>query len=535
MTRDSKPGRESGKSGKATTGFSSCFLVLIAGLPILEKMWAEEGQSRPETSRIFGEAWREPDGINRQFLPWLSGNADRIGTGLHNLERGLERSSNIRRWVRSKVRAVLADWMEAGNERVVLRQGALVFREDLDYVAGPGFLDPSHLRNRRLERAQSGEAVAFPDPRPAIRRFWKDCREAGVRLVVAPLPSRAMLGDGARDKVWNNRDFLKFRQELEAWGVSFFFPFDEIPDSPKPWFLTADTHWTPGLMDWYAQKLAAFLDTERLDGEHLFRFERPVTVSNRGDLAAMLGLAPNSGIFGEQSVMLRPVVNARGGPWRASPDSGILILGDSFANIFSDETMGWGKGAGLAPHLALRLNQALDVVAVNGSAATRTREILAKRDHPLAGKRLVLWLFAARDLAFGNWRPFGLNDHPDGWDDRKDQATKPQTDEIRLLARLETLPRVIDPSGTPYAQAVINLKFAVVEVLDGAYSQNEILARFQVIRDRRLTQAAMLVPGRNYELILTREIPEQSRGWTLIDDTEAYHLDECWVLHFQER
>jgi hypothetical protein len=93
-----------------------------------------------------------------------------------------------------------------------------------------------------------------------------------------------------------------------------------------------------------------------------------------------------------------------------------LLLGDSFTNVFSLEGMGWGAAAGLAPQLALALARPLDVIAQNDSGAFVTRQALARElaagNDRLAGKRVVIWEFAARELSAGDWKRIELPEPP---------------------------------------------------------------------------------------------------------------------------
>jgi alginate O-acetyltransferase complex protein AlgJ len=83
----------------------------------------------------------------------------------------------------------------------------------------------------------------------------------------------------------------------------------------------------------------------------------------------------------------------------------VLVLGDSFANIFSLESMGWGTSAGLVEHLSYALRRPLDRMVQNDAGSYATRQMLhtapAER---LAAKRVVIYQFAIRELAFGDWR-----------------------------------------------------------------------------------------------------------------------------------
>jgi len=69
----------------------------------------------------------------------------------------------------------------------------------------------------------------------------------------------------------------------------------------------------------------------------------------------MLKLRKHHGIFDEEFAAIRPVTNIAGEPWRPDPTAEILVLGDSFANIYSLEMMNWGCAAGLVEQLSFAL------------------------------------------------------------------------------------------------------------------------------------------------------------------------------------
>jgi alginate O-acetyltransferase complex protein AlgJ len=107
---------------------------------------------------------------------------------------------------------------------------------------------------------------------------------------------------------------------------------------------------------------------------------------------------------------------------RASP---IVLLGDSHTLVFHSGQELHGTGAGLADQLAAELGLAVDVVGVRGSGATPARVNLLRRAKAdpayLAGKKVVIWCFAAREFTEGSgWQPlkFGL---PDAASDRRPQ------------------------------------------------------------------------------------------------------------------
>jgi alginate O-acetyltransferase complex protein AlgJ len=83
-----------------------------------------------------------------------------------------------------------------------------------------------------------------------------------------------------------------------------------------------------------------------------------------------------------------------------APDSPVLVIGDSHCLVFHIGEDLHGTGAGLPDHLAAALAAPVDVVAVRGADACSPLLNIARRARKdpawLAGKRVVVWTFAAR-------------------------------------------------------------------------------------------------------------------------------------------
>ena len=174
-----------------------------------------------------------------------------------------------------------------------------------------------------------------------------------------------------------------------------------------PLYLQTDTHWRPETMEFVAKKLAEFIETRKPSHESSMRIVTK-EVTALGDIAMMLKLPPHQNLFQPEKVTIHQVTSGTSS-WHPAEDSDILFLGDSFSNIFSLDAMGWGESAGLAEQLSFALGgRPLDCIMRNSDGAFATREILqhelARGRDRLAGKKLVIWEFAARELAFGNWK-----------------------------------------------------------------------------------------------------------------------------------
>ncbi len=349
------------------------------------------------------------------------------------------------------VRGVTNGLLHSGSDNALMgRQGWLFFKPGVDHLTGRPFLDPEVLRSRRLAGNEWTRPVE-PDPIPAILELRDRLEERGVALIVMPTPVKAAIYPdrfSSRFGVWasdngpngrnglngrllrssgisgeggqsvgvgalRNRSFDAFKARLSSAGVSLFDPAAGLMAARReggdPLYLRTDTHWSPQGVRVTARALKAFIDSAGLLKGHPSRgFERRfVEVSNRGDISVMLRVAE---AFSEPSetVTVEPVFDAAGTPWSADPAAPVLLLGDSFTNIYSLSGMGWGTGAGLGAQLSAELGLPIDVISQNDAGAYATRkqlsdQLIGGRDR-LECKALVIYQFAARELSFGDWR-----------------------------------------------------------------------------------------------------------------------------------
>ena len=118
-----------------------------------------------------------------------------------------------------------------------------------------------------------------------------------------------------------------------------------------------DTHWTPLGLSVFADALTKDLKSRfPWLNQPVRKFKiQPLEVTNYGDIYDMLDLPKWSGIYQKQTLTIEQVVDeATGNLVEPDPDSPVLLLGDSFTNVFSVGAMKWGDHAGLAEQLALR-------------------------------------------------------------------------------------------------------------------------------------------------------------------------------------
>jgi hypothetical protein len=302
-----------------------------------------------------------------------------------------------------------------GTERVVVgRDGWLYFSPSLAYTFGEPFLNPTVLKSHAKQMTEmEGDPDPNPDPRPALSGLIEDCRRWGIRLVVVPVPTKAMLQpfqlpsrEGEESAVPDNPSFRQFANELQEKGAEVFDWRPQDVRRGEVRFLKRDTHWTPTFMEEYGARLASRISSlGALPGASATKRYRLLAErhSNRGDLAALLRVLPGPAQFPLETVETHAVVDAATGvPAAPDQNAGVLLLGDSFTNIYSLPTLGWGEHAGLAEQLAYGLNQPIDVLAVNGAGATEIRRELVR-----AAKRGTLEWQEGFDLRVCNQRPCG--------------------------------------------------------------------------------------------------------------------------------
>lgn len=405
------------------------FLACIAIVPVVEvaggrwgwtpaNAWQRLAQLPQRVGEGFGAenasgtpgAWNRTVAANRAALAEMAA-----------FEDALEEESLLGRALRPHAQALLTGALGAGNERVYVgADGWLFFRPDVETLTSPGFLEEAQLR-RRVASADAWTTPPQPDPRIAIVDFHRRLEARDITLIVVPTPVKPSVHPGFLNRALadlgeplQNRSYDTWLADVRGAGVRVFDPAPLLASSAAaaPQYLATDTHWRPEAMEAVAAGLAAAVRQlgvlPAVAPQDLRLAEMSVT--NAGDIAAMLDLPAGQSLYPPEQVWIRRVTSPDGSAWRSSRDADVLLLGDSFTNIYSLESMGWGTSGGFAEHLSLALNRPLDRIVQNDAGAHATRELLAREGTVrLAGKRVVIWQFATRELSFGDWRVGALD------------------------------------------------------------------------------------------------------------------------------
>lgn len=424
------------------------FLATMAVVTVLQSIADLRGPTDhslwPRLRSLVAEIPRAVETATRTGL--LSTNR-RLQDDIDRFEDKLENESVLRKRILPVSQRILTDFLGVGNEQAYLgRDGWLFYREDFEHVTGRGFLEPSVLRSADL----AGQRAA--DPLPAILELQRELKYRGVELVIVPTPVKPTIhpeylyAKANPRELIHNSSFEAFVAGLTSAGVRVFDPAATLAAAKlgdqKPLFLRTDTHWTPAAMDTVARALADRIN--ELAGWETPPVEfrrRSMAVEGTGDIAMMLNLLGGATRFPPETVETLRVMNPQGRSWRPSTEAEILVLGDSFTNVYSDPSLGWGSGAGLAEQLSFHLGRPVDRMAVNDGGALSSRQALqrALQSGPdrLDPKRIVIYQFATRELTGGDWQLLAFPTANSARQDRPLKSSPLPTD------------RAQSPSGAP--------------------------------------------------------------------------------------
>lgn len=472
----------------------------------------------PDVAHVFrrteGNLWERVLTANRRLV-----------RSIEEYEKQLEERSLLTQHLLGPTQHWLTKLAGLGNEKVYIgRNGWLFYRPDVDYLTGPGFLEPTVLHRRALGGNQH-LAPPQPDPRPAIIEFQQQLARRGIQLILMPMPSKSAIHpeqlssrfDGHQGSL-ENASFQLFKQELEAAGVLVFdtsavMTLQKGAALDVGQFLRTDTHWTPDAMQTVAERLKEFIDEHcPLPTRAPVPFsERIVEIENLGDIATMLHLPEQQTLFPPEMAIIHEVVEPDGHAWQSDAKADVLLLGDSYTNIYSLPEMKWGAAAGFAERLSFAMQRRIDRLAQNDGGSHAVRQTLyqqmARGEDRLQGKRVVIWEFAARELAYGDWKHFPMPPEKNAESPRKSPPQISKTESSKggslVWGTVRAAAGSPQPASVPYRDAVTGVHLDRVEGVTETFANREIIVYLFGLQDNRLTGAAKFTPEQKVKLRLT--------------------------------
>lgn len=448
-------------------------------------------------SQLAGAVAGHGGAADRSMWRRLNDWNDGVLLSLRGVEKGYDEKSPFCMAVQPVVQGMLSRIGEGSDEVVIGEDGWLFHRNAVRFM--------TRTANKHRQSP----------PLAAITSFAEALKSRGIQLVLMPVPPKLAIypekfGRGLPAKPVLPPVWSEWKAAVEAAGVRVFDLMPVLAEArttaKSPLYLKTDTHWTPEAVEIVSARLGRFLTTEGLilpaDGTAPSAADQTVTAI--GDLRRMLRLAEASPLFPQETVTIREVRSATGMRWQNSDESEVLLMGDSFCNIFSQKSLGWGTGAGFAEHLGRALGRPVSAILRNGDGAFATRAILSRSlqtgHDRLKGSKVVVWEFDATQLTEGEWKPLGYTLSP---------APASQFVEVAAKASEKLIGTVVSVSPAPvpgtvaYKDYVATLHLREVRSADGrAGVGTELLAYGLAMKDNRWTPLAEVRPGEVLEVNL---------------------------------
>jgi hypothetical protein len=335
---------------------------------------------------------------------------------------------------------------------------------------------------------------------------------------------------------YNNSSCDDLVRSLRAQGIVVYVPNTELRTVAmrSGAFLRQDSHWTPEAMDIVAKGITALAASPALIDQRHWRLTEQ-EVSSQGDLVAALRLPTWKTRFSSESVHIGVINDLETGiGWTSRVGAPLLLLGDSFANIYDDPALGWGVSAGLAAHLAYHLGCEVEAVAINGGGVNETRSILAHRPNSLLGRKVVVWEFATRELMQSQWRTIPMAEDL-GTETAKSVPTAVRTTFHVVVTSTSRIPNA-DASIYPNALTTLTVKVSAEKGAVKDPVNGEFLLALPCLRHHVPLPASRLHIG---DSLLVTAIPWEMVAADVLrtkryDDSERYDLSlffaEEWAM-----
>ncbi len=493
---------------------SLIFAVGLMLVPLIDGAtggWLAPWQSMRATFSTAGRAllvpevwWRRALSANRRAL-----------AGMKSFETTLEEESRVAAVVRPGMLDTLLRLGGAGSEKAYVgRDGWLYYRPDVDAVAlrpsGAGGVARS-VASLAADLAERDVRLIFV-PIPGKASIHPE-NLTGAESFAGPLVPRAMAGlPDAIQHAW--------QEEAQARGLDpLLEPMVVDPSetlwrrktaSGEPQFLRADSHWTPGAMEAVAVMLTqAVGETTKTSSPRSPAARETADVEGVGDTALMLELPPSSPLRTTEHVLTSPFRTADGKPWAPDHASPVLLLGDSYTNIYSSKDLGWGESAGLAEQLSRHLGFAVDRLSRNDAGARSAREMLAAeaaRDPAwLAGKKVVIWQLAMREVVNGQWSPLPLTRESSR--PAREFLVVPPHQPVEVTAQIASVGAMPRVGENPYADFLTAFHLTGLRDADtGQPLDREAVVYAFTMQGRKILPAASLAPGQQVKVRLANYV-----------------------------
>ena len=364
-------------------------------------------------------------------------------------EEKLEKTSVLAQQVRASYQALLTRALNQGSRQVVVGEGGMLFyHEGINFCTGEGFLSKRFAESKRNSLAggedflgawlneflgvqededavvQLEEKYEADNPVTCLIDLKNQLARRGIHLLAIPLPSKETIFP---ERLWPgypveegpavNTDFTLWKRRLQKAGVDVLDLSEDywkVKGERNHW-LKYDTHWAPDGVNFAAEIITRHLQKDKkilgsYEKQHYTTRKELLTREPFFELLNMLELPPNLPRFPMAAEMELTRVYLDGAPARGDDTSPILLLGDSFTEMYQE------SNADLACQLMLRLGTSVQVLSAYAGNGDNTN-LLVDNPHCLDRKKVVIWEFVTRNLTsktYGYWNKVVLPPPPLG-------------------------------------------------------------------------------------------------------------------------
>jgi hypothetical protein len=319
---------------------------------------------------------------------------------LRTFERDLQDNCRLakmlRPWVQYARFIILG---ELGDKAVAGRCGWLFYKPAVQYLIEPWSPQPDESQGDIFSAATS---------------FRKQLASHGIKLMLVPVPNKAsvcpdmLTSRTGRPDTDVSSKTLEIISQLRQAGievVDLFAVFKQaraaLPhERSMTYYLSQDSHWSPDGVRLAAKTVGQrILELGWAEKGHVQYTLEPAMLQRHGDILTMIQVPQVERHFEPEQIHCMQVFSsATNQPYLDDPNSEILVLGDSFLRIYSQDEPG---AAGFVEHLAQELGFPVTSIVNDGGASTLVRQQLSRNPKLLANKKVVVWEFVERDIRFG--------------------------------------------------------------------------------------------------------------------------------------
>ena len=324
----------------------------------------------------------------------------------------------------------------------------------------------------------------------------KILEDKGIKLIVLPVPVKAQIHPEALAQIESSQEsYNQYMEILKSKDIDSL-DLSEILNFPGS-YLKGDTHWSWKAVDMVAKSISAKIDRELLTHSMTLK-EKKNTIVFKGNLSRDYS----------ELEKIKQIIDESGNLYSQSEDAEILLLGDSFFNIFTQDLHSTEFASGLGQRLAFHLQRPVDKIAVNDGGESGSRQILM--DELLSGydrlknKKYVIWEFNFSEFSKDKWLRFSLPD-------------KKETHFLKVEKDISVTGKILGISqinrNSVYKDQLVSIKIKV--------GDKQALFRAYAKKDNKPTRVAQLRIGDEISVLLQRfEKKDESQARTEFGDLD---------------